>query len=364
MTHNSAQSSSSPYIAVYHRSILSIAAVQAFFLLLICKYQDVYHESKRRERRSPSFRRDKSLPFALWSIDTQGNITFGAGASKFIKEPSKQENLSNLYSRATYRTSPEVMERIIRSHRTVLETGTAVVFEFEGTMEDTKEMFYYISTLMPLRDERTNQISGALGIGIETTQLVKEKKNLQTMNERYRHVLECISDRIITVDKELDIRLVNQESLLGIPRDSLLGSSILELFKNCEHTRRQLEQALYAVFNQSQQEETLEFIVDLTSREPLDAASLGSKLLRQRLMDGSIAFYMVTISPLRETTQRKNDFGIKTEDQVIRAIISMRDLTASKRAVEQERENEEIRVAFRSKSEFIQQVSHGMSQEK
>ncbi len=96
---------------------------------------------------------------------------------------------------------------------------------------------------VPMYDTDGN-ITGLCGIARDITEHKEAEIALKKSEKRYRNLLESISDSVYVLDKDWNHVVVNDAAVkfTGIPKERLLGSSLLELFPGVEDT------AFFSVF--------------------------------------------------------------------------------------------------------------------
>jgi two-component system NtrC family sensor kinase len=81
-------------------------------------------------------------------------------------------------------------------------------------------------------------VSAVLVTSRDVTEREKSEERLRVSEERYRHLLETITDAVTVVDREWRHVLVNgtAERLLGIPKEELLERTVTDVLPGVEHT--------------------------------------------------------------------------------------------------------------------------------
>lgn len=341
------------------RSLRVILPVHALFLILSVIFQHVQKNVRLRE----SILRDHfvtyesllaSFPCIIWSVDK--DLRLRIHRDGIFDRPTELVNNVQLQDLSNFGPpfTREVVDDIVSRHRRVIEDGLEDRYTLEsiGTGR-ADESCSLLVRLRPLLDRDTRCIKGAVGLGVQVTELIRVKTELQRSKEKYFRLLQCISDTIICVDRNLIVRFINAGSNNNNNKPSLIeltpGKSLLEGFKNIAPV---VERVLRGVVER-REPATFEWMVNAETGDCFQEADMNDDELSSNLLSGRVHCYMAHINSLSD--ENVIDDKTDTYDQIL---LNIRDMTMIKSSIEQRRMVEKMEIESQSKSEFINQLSH------
>ena len=132
---------------------------------------------------------------------------------------------------------PEDVERIVSEVRDYSESGVAFYEqEYRIIQADGEVRWVYDFTIIHRNDQ--NEITHYDGYILDTTRRKQAEEALQESEERYRLLLESITDGVQVTDREMRYVLVNDElaRMTQMPKERLLGNKMTDLFPGVEET--------------------------------------------------------------------------------------------------------------------------------
>jgi two-component system sensor histidine kinase/response regulator len=293
-------------------------AIPVYYFLLVRYYQmyQIQAEADIHEQISAhkNFMLEtllSNLPAIVWTIDSNLGITFcrGAGFSKVKSEHVTEKNFGSLVLQD---------KQTKDSHLQALQGHTNSFTHCFPFIPDV----LFKTSLAPFKNER-GVICGVIGLALDVTELMEAQEALSRSEANYRSLIESTTDLIVKIDPTYKILFSNQ-SVLNIVKEDLVGTPFLDWFAG------------------DKREEVL-----IKLRELFQTRATCSWEWESQSLDGKyVTHYASRASPIIRA------------DNVVEATVTSVDITEKKKAQEQERIADEMRVASKSKSEFICQMSH------
>jgi len=176
-----------------------------------------------------------SAPMLLWTLDAEGRFTSSEGAA-----------LRDLGSAPNQRVGESIFEAYAAYPGVLDDTRRALRGE---TVESIRALGrrVYTAHYTPVTGE-DGRVSGVIGVALDVTDRHRAQEALHESERRFRSLIENASDVISVVreDGTVEFASPSVERLLGIPRDSLVGRSILELVHpdDLPHAAERLQRAV------------------------------------------------------------------------------------------------------------------------
>lgn len=300
------------------------------------------------------------IPCVVWTTDLKGvfNWVKGSFSGRDILTGTDVAKMIE----TGFKIQTDLAQKISDKHARVVNEGVEEQYTFEGEHPEfwgPGRKVHQSVRLRPLRDGKDNRIMGVIGAAYETSSLYNKQRELQHAKEKYSMLIDCISDIIIGLDRDFCINFINRDTFLGYTKQQLLRRSLPSLFKSFSDT---VETELHRVLNEGV-EGSMSWWYDEATKENFTEQQLDAKKLQRQILDGKVLSFMCRINrssqqqQLDELEQKKLESFDDLNGSAV-MILSVRNMTASRRAIEQKRLAEEVRIISRSKEQFIRQLSH------
>jgi two-component system sensor histidine kinase/response regulator len=260
----------------------------------------------------------------VFTLDLKGNFLNVNQAAEYLTGYSKSE-LINMNFRQY--TSKDSHERIFQAFRKIFDTGEPLQdFPLEVTIKNgTKKYFETSVTLL----RKGNEIVGYQGSSRDITERKQAEEALRESEERYRTILDNITDAYYEVDLAGNLIFFNDSlcEMTGCPRDELTGMNNREYMD--KETADKIYQTFKKVFETGKPIKGFEYMIIL----PRDVS--------KRHVETSISL-------IKDAGGQPIGFrGI------------LRDITKRKRAEEElKKAKAEAEMANTAKSTFLANMSH------
>lgn len=205
---------------------------------------------------------------------------------------------------------PDLAQQYLQEERHILETGEPLVNAEQEARYPGKAPMWTLVTKVPLRDERTGEVVGFVGLNRDITHLKQMEQEMLAAERQHRAVLDAMTDAIHVIDRDYRIVLVNQAFRNWIER---LGI-------RAEPVGRLLTEAVPLIPESSLDQ----------YRKVFDSGENIESELETRVQDASVVLEIRKI-PIIES------------DQVVRVATILRDIT-ERRRVEESFQRSEARI--------------------
>lgn len=173
----------------------------------------------------------------LWAVDKNGAITFseGRGLELLGLKPGQ------MVGRSLFDWYPDNEQIITGTHRALTGEDYSSFTEIKGILFENR--------WSPLLDDK-GSVFGAIGVFLDVTEQMKIKMALAESEEKYRELIDNLSDTVIELDSDLNITFVSPQSfsLSGFKPEELLRKNSCEFIHadDCEAVRASMEKAFKA----------------------------------------------------------------------------------------------------------------------
>ncbi|MCG8572547.1 MAG: PAS domain S-box protein [Spirochaetes bacterium] len=174
----------------------------------------IFNEKGYSQRINESLRKMLNLP----------NIDYGIGKFNVLTDPFSIAN-----------GSAEVYQEVYRNKKGIRREAEINLGIAENQWETKKNSLNINEYIFPILDEQM-QIKSVVAMIQDVTQQKKAEQELRDSEERYRMLLQSITDAIFVIDWDWRFTEINDaaESFIQKKREEILGKSIKEIFPGIE----------------------------------------------------------------------------------------------------------------------------------